>query len=193
MEEELWTGSYYLNYLDKETSTKSDDVMGYQLDGEWAAVSHGLPGVFRPERVGITLETITRCNVGLTPEVGAANFARPDGSPLPPDSSVAWYGLRAMFPPEVLVLAMTYIYAGEREYGLDLARRHWENLVTRQRHPWDLPNIVRGDTGTRVFGTDYYQNMMLWALPAALAGQDLKGLCSPGGLAGRICRAGSTV
>ncbi len=193
MEEEMWAGSYYLNYYEQETGKKSDDVMGYQLDGEWAAVYHGLPGVFRADRVKTTLETIRRCNIALTPEVGAANFARPDGSPLLADSKVAAYGLYAMFPAEVLVLAATYMYAGEREFGMDLARRHWENLVCRQRHPWDLPNIVRGDTGTRVFGTDYYQNMMLWALPAAAAGEDIAAFCAPGGLVDRVMRAGSAV
>jgi uncharacterized protein (DUF608 family) len=192
MEEEMWAGGYYLNFYDKETGKRSDDVMGYQLDGQWATEYHGLPGVFRSDRVGTALETIKRCNIALTPDVGAANFARPDGGPLPPESRVAEYGQYAMFPPELLVLAMTYIYAGEREFGLELARRHWANLVLRQRHPWDLPNIVRGDTGARVFGTDYYQNMMLWAMPAALAGQDLKDSCAPGTLVDRIIKAGKT-
>ncbi|MGD2156608.1 MAG: GH116 family glycosyl hydrolase, partial [Anaerolineales bacterium] len=190
MEEKLWAGSYYLNFYDEETGKKSDDVMGYQLDGEWAAKYHGLPGVFKPDRVKTTLETIQRCNIGLTPSVGAANFTRPDGSPLSADSKVVAYGLYAMFPPELLVLAMTYIYAGEREFGLELAHRHWETLCLNQRHIWDLPNIVRGDTGVRVFGTDYYQNMMLWALPAALLGQDIRAFCAPEGLVERIMEAG---
>jgi uncharacterized protein (DUF608 family) len=190
MEEEMWAGSYYLNFYEKETGKKSDDVMGYQLDGEWAAVFHGLPGVFRSDRVKTTLETIERCNIALTPEVGAANFTRPDGSLLPADSNVSYYGLYAMFPPELVVLAMTYMYAGEQESGLDLARRHWASTVLRHRHPWDLPNIVRGDTGARVFGTDYYQNMMLWAMPAAVAGQDIAAYCAPGGFVDRIIQAG---
>jgi len=190
MEEEMWAGSYYFNFYDRETGNKSDDVMGYQLDGEWAAVYHGLPGVFREDRVRATLETIRRCNVALTPEVGAANFARPDGSPLPADDKVAEYGLFAMFPPEVVVLAMTYIYAGQREFGLDLARRHWASTVLRHRHPWDLPNIVRGDTGERVFGTDYYQNMMLWAMPAALANESLGDSVAPGSLIDRVIECG---
>ena len=77
----------------------------------------------------------------------------------------AYYGQSAMFAAELLVLAMTYIYAGENEFGLDPARRFWANLALRQRHPWDLPNNVCGDTGARVDGTDYYQGMMLWAMP----------------------------
>lgn len=190
MEEEMWTGDYYLNFYEKETGKKSDDVMGYQLDGEWAAVYHGVPGVFRPDRVTTALATIKRCNIALTPEVGAANFARPDGSPLSLELDVAVYGQYAMFPPELLVLAMTYMYAGEKEFGIELARRHWETLVLRHRHPWDLPNIVRGDTGKRIFGTDYYQNMMLWALPAAMSDMDIKTACASGGLIDRVIQAG---
>ena len=190
MEDEMWTGSYYLNFFEKETGKRSDDVMGYQLDGEWTARYHNLPGVFRPERVSTTLETIRRCNISLAPEVGAVNFARPDGVPLPTGSKVAHYGRFTMFCPEMLVLAMTYIYAGEREFGLEIARKHWETSCLKQGHAWDLPNMVRGDTGERVFGTDYYQNMMLWALPAAVAGQDLKTSCQPNSLIARILAAG---
>ena len=190
MEEEMWAGSYYLNYYDLETGKKSDDVMGYQLDGQWAADFHGLPSVFKPDRIKKTLETISRCNVALTPEVGAANFSRPDGQPLPTGSEVAEYGPYAMFTPELLLLAMTYIYAGEAEFGLELARRHWETLVCRQRHPWDMPNTVRGDTGQRIYGTDYYQAMMLWALPAALEGKDIRAHGLEGGFVDRIIQAG---
>jgi len=186
MEEDLWAETYYLNFWDKETGKRSDDVMAYQLDGEWAARHHGLGGVFRADRVPIALDKIRQCNVALTPEVGAANFTRPDGSPLPGDSAVAHYGLYAMFPPELVILAMTYMYAGDREFGLDLARRHWENLVLRQRHPWDLPNIVRGDTGVRIFGTDYYQNMVLWAMVAACDGNSLEESVAANELVGRM-------
>ena len=190
MEEEMWAGSYYLNFHDKGTGRKSDDVMGYQLDGQWAAEYHGLPGVFRPDRVKATLETIRRFNVALTPDVGAANFTRPDGSPLSLDSDVAYYGQYTFFAPELVVLAMTYAYADDREFGVELARRLWANIVLRHNHAWDLPNNVRGDTGERIYGTDYYQDMMLWALPAALVGEDLQASCAPGGLVDRIIEAG---
>ena len=96
-----------------------------------------------------------------------------------------------MFVGEVLLLAMTYILNGEKAFGLDLARRHWENLVCRQRHAWDMPNMVRGDTGERTIGTDYYQVMMLWALPAALEGVDLAKFCAPGSLVDRVIKAGN--
>ena len=190
MEGEMWAGSYYLNYWDPQAGKKSDDVMGYQLDGEWTARWHGLPGVFRKDRVGAVLETIHRCNVALTPDIGAANFARPDGKPLPTESKVAFYGQFTMFTPEVLLLAYTYIQSGKRDLGLGLAERYWRNLVIAQRHPWDMPNMVEGKTGVRWFGTDYSQNMMLWAFPSVLAGTDVKGACAQGSLVERVLHAG---
>jgi uncharacterized protein (DUF608 family) len=189
MEEEMWAGSYYLNFYEKQTGRKSDEVMAYQLDGQWAALFHGLPGVFRSDRVDMALETIKRCNVALTPDVGAANFARPNGSSLPAKSRVAYYGVYSMFTAEVLVLAMTYLYAGHKEFGIELARRHWDTVVRRQRRPWDLPNMVMGQKGLKRSGTEYYQAMMLWALPAALKDQSLRDPLAPGGLIARVIEA----
>jgi uncharacterized protein (DUF608 family) len=190
MEEKMWTGSYYLNFFEEETGKISDDVMGYQLDGQWVVNYYGLGPVFSPSRVKVTLETIRRTNVAITPDIGAANFARPDGSRLASGSQVAFYGPYAMFPPELLILAMTYMYAGEIEFGLELARKHWTNLVIKQGHPWDLPNIVRGDTGERCFGTDYYQNMLLWTLPAAINQQTMMDITRPDGFIAQIIQAG---
>jgi hypothetical protein len=84
------------------------------------------------------------------------------------------------------------MYEGQREFGLDLARRCWENIVCTWRYTWDMPNIMRGDkdTGERVFGHDYYQDMMLWALPAAMEGKDMGKACAPGSLVDRVIKAG---
>ena len=43
MDERLWTGRYYRNYLEPETQRQSDLIFGYQLDGEWITDHHGLP------------------------------------------------------------------------------------------------------------------------------------------------------
>jgi hypothetical protein len=55
-----------------------------------------------------------------------------------------------------------------------------------------MPNMVRGDTGERHIGTDYYQVMMLWALPAILEGADLAKFCAEGSLVDRVIKAGNT-
>ncbi len=188
----MWTGSYYLNYYEPETGKRSDAVMGYQLDGEWAARFHGLPGVFRKDRIPQVLETVRRCNVALTPEIGAANFARPETGALDAGDQVAYYGTHAMFSAEVLLLGYTHLGEGQRELGLELARKYWTNLVLKQRHTWDLPNMVQGDTGKRFFGTDYYQNLMLWAFPAVVAGQTLATACGEGSLVRRVMEAART-
>ena len=179
---------YYLNCWAPEPGARSDDVMSCQLDGQWAAKNHGLPGVCRADRVKEALATIKRCNVANT-FCGAINFARPDGTTLDPDDPVAAYGTHSMFAAEVLVQSMTYMYEGEVEFGVELARRSLENLVCRQRHTWDNPCIVKGKSGERLSGHEYYQNMLIWALPACMSGQDLAGPCQPGGLVDRVMRA----
>jgi len=188
LEEVLWAGEYYLNFSEPETGAKSDLVFGYQLDGQWMARFHGTADVFPEARAAVTLGTIKRCNVALS-KTGAVNYAHQDGSPAP----VGGYGTYSYFPPELLMLAMTYMYHGETQFGLQLARRCWENITCTQRLVWDQPNFFRGelDTGERSFGSDYYQNLMLWSLPAALAGTDLSGPCEPGGLVERVIRAGA--
>ena len=191
MEAHLWTGAYYLNYYEPDSGAKSEFVFGYQLDGEWITDHHGLPSALPEDRVRTALATITRCNVALT-KYGAVNYANPDGTPIRPAKPGTWdYGQYSYFPPEALMLAMNYMYEGRKTFGTELARRVWHNLICLQGYTWDMPNIMRGDvdTGERTFGNDYYQDMMLWSLPAALAGQDVSAPTKPGGLVDRILTA----
>ena len=186
MEKRLWTGSYYLNYLDPETGRSSNLIFGYQLDGQWITDHHGLPGTLPEKRVRTTLETIKRFNIAVS-KYGAVNYTESDGKP----AKVKGYGTFSFFPPEALMLAMTYMYQGERDFGLNLARKVWDNIVCRHGYTWDMPNIIRGDldTGERTFGNDYYQDMMLWSLPAAIQNEDFSAPTKPGGLVDRILKA----
>jgi uncharacterized protein (DUF608 family) len=186
MNEKLWAGTYYLNYLEPETKLRSDLIFGYQLDGQWITKAHGLANTLPADRVKTTLATIKGGNIAVT-KYGAVNYVGPDGKP----SAVGGYGTYSYFPPEALMLAMTYMYEDQRDFGLELARRVWHNLVCIQGYTWDMPNIMRGDvdTGERTFGNDYYQDLMLWSLPAALAGQDLGAPTRPNGLAERMIHA----
>jgi len=187
MEKRLWDArGYYRNYEEPETGRRSELVFGYQLDGEWINAHHGLKPVLPEDRIRAVLATVKRTNVAVT-RYGAVNYANADGTVANPGG----YGAYSYFPPELLMLAMTYMYNGEREFGLELAYRAWHNMVCRQGYTWDMPNIMRGDvdTGERTFGNDYYQDMMLWALPAALAGQTVDRPCRKGGLVDRVLRA----
>jgi uncharacterized protein (DUF608 family) len=184
MENKLWAGNYYLAFNEPKTGKKSDDIFAYQLDGEWMARFHGLPGVFRPDHVRKTLQTIKQTCMAAAPE-GVANIATRNGT-LPEGIG---YGAIAYFTPELFMLAMTYMYAGDRETGLEVARRGLHALTIRGGLVWKQPNIVRGDTGERFFGSYYDQNMMLWALPAALEGKGIAEFCASGGLVDRIVHA----
>ena len=185
MESKLWAGNYYLCYSEPEVNKRSDMVFAFQLDGEWMTRYHGLPGVFQKDRIPVTLKTIEKINVALN-KFGAANFAHPDGKPV----EGVFYGTYGYFVPEVCMLAGTYIYNGQRELGLRLLRSCMEAMSVAQGNTWVQPNVVSGDTGVRIYGSDYYQNMILWSLPAALAGQDLQQACAPDGLVDRILKAG---
>jgi uncharacterized protein (DUF608 family) len=188
MEEKMWAGDYYLNFKEEETGKLSDAVMAYQLDGEWVARLHGVGGVFQNDRVPVALKKIRdTCTTHVV--AGAASFASKDGQPLAPGNKVAEYGSLAFFLPEAAMLGMTYIQSGEREYGTEFVRRAWEQMVLVHRHPWDLPNMMLGETGERHFGTDYYQNMVLWTMPGVLAGQNLAQSAHSQGLVGRVLQA----
>ena len=184
MENKMWSGTYYLAYKDEKLGKKSDDVFAYQLDGEWMARFHGLEGVFHSDRVKTALAAIKRACIDRW-KFGAVDFARPDGEL----AQGVGYGPNAFFVPEVYMLAMTYVYAGEREFGLELARRCAYSLSVHNLLTWNQPNLLRADNGDLLFGSHYVQNMMLWALPAALEGKDIRTFCAQGGLVDRIIRA----
>ena len=189
LEENLWNESYYLNCFDPLNNRKDDLVFAFQLDGQWVTEFHGLEGVFRKDRVQKTLETVKRCNAAIS-QYGVVNYAYADGKPAP----VGGYGTYSWFPPEVLMLSMNYMYEGQKDYAMEIAKRAWGNIICGYRYTWDMPNIIRGDmdTGERGYmngGHDYYQDMMIWSLPAAMAGEDLSAPCKSGGLVDRILRA----
>lgn len=120
---------------------------------------------------------------------GPVVFCKPDGSAFGDDDwdPGIWSGVH---PPGVWILAMIYMYRGEREFGLALARRVTEEIIKRG-WCWDQPNTITidGSDGPRI-GCDYHQNMILWSLPAALQSRDLTGPCKSGGLVDRVIQAG---
>lgn len=179
LEHHLWADDSYLFFNDPlGTGKRNDDILSAQLDGDWANFIHGLPGVFRDDRAKKSLQTIKRtCFV----DYGLVGFATRDGGP-----QFEGYG---SFCAETCIVGMTYMYHGDTKFGSEIIRRHMENLVCQQGHGWDLPNMIRCDNGKRYFGTDYFQNMVIWSIPAALARKDLAWPCRPGGLVDRVMKA----
>ena len=180
LEDNNWLDGSYLLYNKPQAGKKSDQVMSNQLDAEWANDYLGLKeDVFKVDRTKQTLETIKRtCFNDL---VGAVSFASRDGS-----QELTTYGI---FPPETLILGMTYMYKGDMETGMKVSYDCMNNMVIRQGKCWDMTNMVNADTGEVRFGSDYYQLMILWAVPAAIDGQSLKEFCAPGGFVDDIMKA----
>ncbi|MDO8588095.1 MAG: GH116 family glycosyl-hydrolase [Armatimonadota bacterium] len=192
-EEFLWTGSYYRLYNEPETGHKSDVMMGYQLDGEWISLFHGYKGVFKHERAAKALETLKGANAD--PEKwphGALVFGAPDGGIIREGFDCGYWTNTGMHAPACLMLGMTYIYNGQKEFGLELCRRTMSTIVRDHRGGWDWGILYKGDTGLKVYGNDYYQDLILWSLPAAIEGKPLDGPVAKGGLVDRIIRAGNT-
>jgi uncharacterized protein (DUF608 family) len=184
LEEKLWNGDSYLLYHDTETGKKSDTVLANQLAGQWLARLHGLEDVFPAARVKTVLETVKRKNLPAS-EWGAMNAIRPDGSV---DESGPAHSTE-IFAAENLAVAMTLMYHGDVDTGKELAHRVMNNVVLRQRVPWDMPNMFEPENGTITHGTDFYQMMMQWGIPLALAGESIADVCAPGGLVARIVEA----
>ena len=192
LEEHTWAGTHYMLYNELETGRKSDVVMSCILDGEWMAINHGLEGVFDPAHVKTALETIKNTSVKLSRH-GALIFCKPGSTRLSEnDWNPGYFGEQGIHPPSVYMLAMLYMYNGEREFGLELARKPVREIIKRgQVYDWPvlLDGRLAGKLAPRV-GFDYYQNLMLWSLPAALAGGTFADPCKPGGLVHRMIEAG---
>ncbi|MBI3922893.1 MAG: hypothetical protein HY318_15840 [Armatimonadetes bacterium] len=117
------------------------------------------------------------------------DFPARNGMPLGGDLLPGYWGEAGVHFPSSIMLAATCLYHGDRIVGLELAERTVRALVIENRASWDSILLFRGDNAEFLWGADYYQNTMLWSLPAAIAGTDLAGTCESDGLVSRITAA----
>jgi non-lysosomal glucosylceramidase len=192
LEADMWLGTHYVNYWDRTSGDRSDLIMANQLDGQWMARMAGLSDVFDGERAERVLDTVRRTCIEPHP-YGAVNFADLSGrATTSGEGKPGWnYNPYAFFVPETVMLAATYLYAGQTEVGLDLARRCWTNLC-EQGLLWDQPNLLNAATGEPIYGNDYYQNMIIWALLPALVGGDVASPFAQDGVVAAVLRSAST-
>ena len=87
---------------------------------------------------------------------------------------------------------MTYLYDNQQETGLKIIRECVANSFIKQGITWDQTNMLHASSGgTRTVGSDYYQNTMIWAVPAAIKKQSLNDQYQENGFVSRIIKAGS--
>lgn len=190
MEEHLWSGTYYIQHMDPESGEVAKAIMGYQLDGELIARYHGLEGEVVPaKRVETILATLKSKGMDTW---GPRVWSSPSGGPVDDkEFPTGYWTTHGVHAPAGLMLAMTYMYNGQKSYGLELAREIMFNMICRQGWTWDMPILYRGDTGAGIWGNDYGQMMAVWMLPAAVYGEDISGAAKPGALMSRIAKAAS--
>lgn len=196
LEQYLWNGRFYDAYNEPESGKRDNAFFTAQINGQYYAKSTGVPGVFPKDHIDSVLRMIrTACSVTKTgmPPVLVNNdgtlFQERSGN----DAEGAGYltGLCGYTNPQVTKIAMTFMYEGQQEFGLDLLHKNLELNFLKWGYTWDgaLACSQKSDDGERSYGTDYYQNMILWGAPAALAGEDISAPIKPGGLVDRILTA----
>ena len=190
LEEHLWTGTHYRVSNEPETGRSHEPVFTPILTGQFLAHQHGLPGVFPQERVDQTLKMIRKAcavsQLGIPP-----NYLNSEGELFKAEHGGYLTGSFTYVTFTTYNIALTFIYEGQKEFGMDLLRKCLEPYSCKWGYTWDSVNVLSGggDTGERSYGTDYNQNMSLWGAPAAIAGEDMTGPTQPGGLVDRMIRA----
>lgn len=185
--EKLWGGESYCLYSDAQSGRHSKTVLANQLAGEWCARLHGLPSVFPPEHIRKALTTIKQLCIPLT-SAGVLDAAAPDGS-VDHSGSPQSDGI---FTGEAACVAATLAYNEDRATGMEIAKRLFGSIVFQERRPWDLPNLLDA-SGKAIHGTDFYQNLILWALPLAIGQQSIHEACTAGHIVSQVLEAASSL
>jgi len=183
----LWNGRYYALWSDPDGGVSSEICLANQLMGDWCSRVLGVGRLLPEERVHGALDSVVRLNMGAT-RWGAVNGCLPDGSIDEADGDHA----RHIFVGECYCTAMTMMYEGRMEAGLELAKRLAHSLAIASLSPWNQHCLISSADGTPVWGSDYYSDMAVWAVPMALSGQGVASFAASGGLLDRIiCAADS--
>jgi len=183
-QDKLWTGEYYRLWHDPECTSgegmHNDVSLGNQLMAQWCVKLTGTPDVLPADQVQSALGAVKRLNMAAT-EHGLVNGVNPDGTryiskPDPdrfPDILPNNDHSTQVFVGENLCAAMTFIYHGQHETGLEIAKRIYEAVALISRTPWKQHCLIDADTGLPVWGEDYYSDMVIWALPMAYNNQNI--------------------
>ena len=185
-QDKLWTGQHYRLWHDPERTfgqgVNNDVSLGNQLMAQWCVKITGLPDILPAAQVQSALGVVQRLNMAATKQ-GLVNGVNLDGSrydskqdtdadqsvDIMPNNDHA----KQVFVGENLCAAMSFIYHGQPETGLEIARRIYEAMALTSRSPWKQRCLIDADSGLPVWGQDYYSNMVIWALPMAIANQSI--------------------
>jgi uncharacterized protein (DUF608 family) len=159
--------------------------------GDWCSRVLGLEDALPEDRVAKALGAVERLNMAAT-SYGLINGVSPDGKPY--DSKVHPEGDHSLniFVGENLCAAMTFMYHGRKDIGLEVARRLYHAMAIKTRSPWNQRCLLSGETGLPVWGDDYYSNLSIWAVPMALEGMSVKEFAHSGLVKDMLSAAGGS-
>jgi uncharacterized protein (DUF608 family) len=183
--DKLWTGNYYRLWNDPAHEQRSDVSLGNQLMAQWCVKVLGLPNLLPEENVQAALATVQRLNMAAT-AYGLANGVTPSGERFDAGYPQEGDHARQVFVGENWCAAMTFLYHGQHETGMQIARRIYEAVALKTRSPWNQRCLISAESGLPVWGDDYYSNLVIWALPMALAGESVSEFVRPGSLVARM-------
>ncbi len=192
MQKYLWKGDHYVIYNDTKTGKVLDAFFTPVLNGQFYARFTGVPTVFPPENVAIVLATL-RDKVCKISKLGMPpTYSNADGTAWTGNDTGYLTGRYIYTNSQVIWNAITFIYEGQREFGIDLLRKNLELSYCKWGYLWDGTNCCSagGDTGEVNYGWDYWFNWSVWVAPAALLNTDITALVKPGGLVHRVIEAG---
>jgi uncharacterized protein (DUF608 family) len=171
-EANLWNGSYYRLWNDKEQKKVSEICLANQLMATWCTRIAGLHDPLPAANVAAALDSIGKLNLGAT-SYGLINGVTPEGKPFDTGLGNSGDHARNIFFGENLCAAMTFLYYGRRDTGLQIAERLYSAVAIKNNSPWNQRCLLNGETGMPQWGEDYYSNLVIWAFPMAVAGQPL--------------------
>lgn len=191
MQQYLWNYDHYMVYNDIKMGKRLDAFFSPTLNGQYYAHFAGVPLVFPKANVTTVLATL-RDKVCKLSKVGMPPlYAAPDGTLWNKDKTGYLTGSYVYTNHQVIWNAITFIYEGQRDFGLELLRKNLELSYLVWGYTWDGTNCCSagGDTGEVNYGWDYWFNWSIWTAPAALLNTDITSLMQPGGLVHRILKA----
>lgn len=187
-QEKLWTGQYYRLWNDPANNRRCDVSLGNQLMAEWCVRVAGLPNVLPDACIQSALGAIEQLNMKATAH-GLVNGVTPDGERFDAGHPGENDHGKQIFIGENLCAAMTFMYHNHRDVGLEIARRLYEAIALTSCSPWNQRCLINAETGLPVWGDDYYSNMVIWAVPMAIAGEGIGEFVKDGKLVSSMIQA----
>ncbi|GEM_PF-1133479 len=176
-DEKLWNGRYYRLYHDPQRNRKSETCLTNQLCGQWYAWLCDLGELHPMERIVSALKSIAKLNMKAT-KWGAVSGVMPDGMP---DESGGWQSKEVVIG-EVWNFATTTLFTSRarvpsradksagrgsptlHQIGLTAAERVYRALLQSEMM-WNQHFNHSAKDASPVWGSHYYSNLCLWALP----------------------------